>query len=187
MEIEEIVWLLKSGKIGVIPTDTIYGIVGSAFIPETVERIYLLRKRSQDKPMIILISEIADLKKFEVKLTKQQEFFLKKIWPNPVSVVLPCPGEKFKYLHRGKNGLAFRMPKNKMLLKMLEQIGPLVAPSANFEGEQPAENIDQAKKYFGRRISFYVDEGSIKAKSSTLIELSSHGDFYILRQGDFRL
>jgi len=138
--------LLKQGKVGVIPTDTIYGIVGSALNPQTVEEIYVLRKRATNKPMIILISSLLDLKKFGMHLTKAQTDFLKKIWPNPVSVVLPCTLAKFTYLHRGKKSLAFRMPKNDELLQILKKTGPLVAPSANIAGEKVAENRDILRK-----------------------------------------
>ena len=69
----EIVNLLKEGKVGVMPTDTIYGLVGSALNPQTVEEIYLLRKRATDKPFIVLISSINDLGKFGVFLTKEQK------------------------------------------------------------------------------------------------------------------
>lgn len=186
-EIDRIAPLLEEGKIGVMPTDTIYGIVGSALNPQTVEKIYKLRKRAKDKPMIILIAGIDDLKNFGIKLTQPQNNFLKKIWPNPVSVVLPISGDKFKYLHRGKNSLAFRIPKDEKLLKILKRVGPLVAPSANIEGQKPSENIDQAKEYFAREVAFYVDGGKIKSKSSTIIDLKNDGSFVVLRQGSFSL
>src|SRR4051794_2235348 len=93
---------LKSGKIGVIPTDTIYGIVGSALKEKAVEKIYELRRRSKDKPMIILISEINDLEQFNIHINRHQKDLLYSIWPNPVSVVLPCEDSKLAYLHRGK-------------------------------------------------------------------------------------
>lgn len=175
--------LLLQGKVGVIPTDTIYGIVGSALNPDTVEKIYRLRKRSTDKPFIILISSINDLKKFAVKLTKAQGEFLKKIWPNPASIVLECSSKKFKYLHRAKFSLAFRVPKNIWLQKLLKEVGPLVAPSANIEGEKPSETIKVAKKYFGDEVSFYLDGGKIDSKPSTLIKLNSDGTYTILREG----
>ncbi len=187
MKFEQITQLLNSGKIGVMATDTIYGIVGSALDSETVERIYSIRKRTPDKPMIILISSFQDLRKFDIKLSKAQIEFLKKVWPNPISVILPCLSKKFTYLHRGKNSLAFRMPKNEMLLKVLQKVGPLVAPSANYEGEKPSENIAEAKKYFDKEISFYVDGGEIKSKPSTILELKDSGSFILLRQGSFRL
>ena len=186
MEIEQIVQLLKSGKIGVIPTDTIYGIVGSALNSKVVERIYHLRKRAIDKPMIILVSNLNGLKKFAIKLTKDQRDFLKKNWPNPVSVVLPCLSEKFTYLHRGINSLAFRIPKDKGLVELLKQTGPLVAPSANFAGEKPSENIDDAKDYFGDQVDFYIDGGAIKSVASTLIEFKE-GVPKVLREGNFKI
>ena len=185
--INKIIKLLKSGKIGVMPTDTIYGIVGSALNTEVVEKIYKLRKRSLGKPMIILISSLNDLNQFNIELTDKQKDFLQKIWPNPVSVVLPCQSEKFKYLHRGKNSLAFRMPKNKKLLELLKQIGPLVAPSANFEGEKPSETIAEAKKYFGDNVDFYIDGGRLISRPSTIVELNEDGILNILRQGKYKV
>ena len=176
--------VLKNSGVVVIPTDTIYGIVGSALNPQVVERIYQLRKRALDKPMIILISSLDDLKNFDVNLTEKQKEFLKENWPNPLSVILEVNGDKFKYLHRGKKSLAFRMPNDKTLLKLLKQTGPLVAPSANFEGEAPAENIADAKNYFGNKVDLYIDGGSLISKPSTLIDLTND-KFKILREGIF--
>lgn len=186
METKQIVQLLKSGKIGVIPTDTIYGVVGSALNPQSVKEIYTLRKRATDKPMIILISSLDDLGKFDIKLNQMQSKFLKRCWPNPLSVILPCVSDQFKYLHRGTNSLAFRIPKDEWFLQLLKQVGPLVAPSANFEGEEPSENIDQAKKYFGGNVDFYVDRGRINSLPSTLIELEKDGSYKMLREGGFK-
>ena len=177
---------LKNGGIGVIPTDTIYGIVGSALNPETVEKIYQLRKRSLDKPFIILIGSVKDLEKFGIQLTEEQGEFLNKHWPNPVSVILPISGEKFKYLHRGTNSLAFRIPKNEKLLDLLKRVGPLVAPSANFEGEKPSETIEEAKKYFGDKV-FYIDGGKLESQPSTLIAFKENAKFNVLREGAYKV
>ena len=182
----EIVNLLKEGKVGVMPTDTIYGLVGSALNPQTVEEIYLLRKRATDKPFIVLISSINDLGKFGVFLTKEQKEFLEKNWPNPLSVILPVVGEEYKYLHRGKNSIAFRMPNDAKLLETLKQTGPLVAPSANFEGEKAAETIEEAKEYFGGRAAFYLDEGRLRSRPSTVVRLYEDGTRIILREGSFK-
>lgn len=182
-----IIEAIKAGKLVIMPTDTIYGLVGSALIPDTVEEIYKLRKRAKDKPMIILISSLNNLRQFDIKLSNIQKRFLEKNWPNPLSVILSCKSKQFKYLHRGKKSLAFRMPKDEKLLALLKQTGPLVAPSANFEGDSPAENINQAKKYFGNAGSFYVDGGVVKSQSSTIISLDDKGKPLILRQGKFKI
>lgn len=186
-EANKIIELLKNGKIGVIPSDTIYGIVGFALKPDVVEDIYRLRGRTPNKPMIILVSDLNDLNHFNILLTEEQRNFLKKNWPNPLSVVLSCTSEKFGYLHRGKKSLAFRMPKNDDLLKILKKVGPLVAPSANFEGQKPSETIAEAKKYFADKLSFYVEGGKLKLKPSTVIRLFEDGTRIVLREGSFKI
>lgn len=186
-DINQIINFLKIGKVGVLPTDTIYGIAGSALNLQTVGEIYLLRKRDLSKPMIILISSLEDLQEFNIVLSLEQTNFLKQIWPNPISVVLPCLSSEFTYLHRNKESLAFRMPKKDELLGIIKEVGPIVAPSANIEGEKVAENITQAKEYFNNKISFYVNGGEVVAKSSTIIQLYEDGTKIVLREGEYKI
>jgi len=155
---------IKQGEIGVIPTDTIYGIVCSAFNENSVEKLYKIRKRNKDKPMIILIGSVNDLKLFNIDA-------IVKNWPEKTSIVFDC--NDFEYLHRGKRSLAFRLPHNKDLIDILKISGPIVAPSANIEGGKPAENIKEAKNYFGDKIDFYLDVGTIKSKPSKIIYLNN--------------
>ena len=174
--------LLEDGKVGVLATDTIYGLVGSALKIKTVERIYKIKKRNPKKPYIILISSIKDLAKFSVKPKRAEKEILNKYWPGRISFILTCSSKKFSYLHRGTRSLAFRLPRKKSLITLIKQTGPLVAPSANPEGLPPAKNIKEAKKYFGNKIDFYVDSGLVKGKSSTLAEIRN-GKLRVLRKG----
>lgn len=173
MTLKEVANILRKEGIGVLPTDTIYGIVGSALRLRTVERIYKLRKRNRKKPMIILIGSIADLQRFEVKVDIKTKKILKRFWPGKVSVILACQSKKFAYLHRGTKTLAFRLPAKKSLRKLLKQVGPLVAPSANIEGERPARTVAEARRYFGSRVDFYVDIGRLAGKPSKLVDFVS--------------
>ena len=162
---------LKEGKISVMPTDTLYGICTSAFSKKSVRKIYQIKGRDDHKPFIILISSILDLKKFGIKLTKDQKSFLDNVWPNSVSVILPVPQKRFEYLHRGTKSLAFRLPKKKSLELFIKKTGPLVAPSANPQGLTPATTITEAKEYFGEKIDLYVSDGKIKGKPSIIVSL----------------
>ena len=103
---------IKQGEIGVIPTDTIYGIVCSAFNENSVEKLYKIRKRNKDKPMIILIGSVNDLKLFNIDA-------IVKNWPEKTSIVFDC--NDFEYLHRGKRSLAFRLPHNKDLIDIYDK------------------------------------------------------------------
>lgn len=173
--------ILKNGGVGVLATDTIYGVVGSALNPTTVERIYAVRKRQPDKPFIILIGSQEQLDEFGIKLTPEQAGYLSSVWPGPVSVVLDCPGDSWSYLHRGAQSLAFRMPNKGSLGELLLATGPLVAPSANPEGSPPANTIVEAQNYFGDTIDFYIDEGEVRGAPSRLVDLRDDRNPTILR------
>lgn len=183
------VQILNNGGVGVMPTDTIYGIVGSALNRKAVERIYKLRRRNPRKPMIILISDMrqATWDKFGVKPDRTTMRILKKLWPGKVSVILRigdkrhATRKRLKYLHRGTKTLAFRLPKPAWLRRFLRKTGPLVAPSANWEGHLPAKTIKEAKKYFGNNAVFYINGGKIISGPSKLIKIE-HGKVVILRK-----
>jgi len=187
-----IIKILKGGGVGVLPTDTIYGIVGSALIPEAVRRIYKLRRRNQRKPMIVLISSVANLKKFGVRIGVRERKVLNRIWPNKVSVILPLSAkrralsDKLEYLHRGTKSIAFRLPKSNWLRKLLANVGPLVAPSANWEGKPPARTIREARRYFGKKVDFYIDANRLVSKPSTLVAIKD-GRIKVLRMGAARI
>ncbi len=173
---------IEKDSIFVCATDTLYGICTSAFNKNNVERIYEIKGRDDNKPFIILISEIADLKQFGVLISKKQHAFLEEIWPGKVSVVLPCKLKKFEYLHRGIESLAFRMPKKNSIRDIVEMTGPIVAPSANKQGQLPAETITEARAIFGDAVDLYISDSKLKGDPSTIITFQ--GDTLIcLREG----
>ncbi len=178
MEKIQIINILKRGGAGVLPTDTLYGIVGRTLSLEVVERIYHIKKRSPEKPPIILISSITDLRFFGV----EENPLVGKFWPGKVSIVLSCKNPEWEYLHRGTQTLAFRLPDSPELLEILKETGPLIAPSANPEGQPPAENIAEARAYFGESVDFYQDGGVVRSSPSTIISLQN-GTVQVLRKG----
>jgi len=182
--------ILEGGGVVVMPTDTLYGILGSALNKSIVERIYQIRKRRVDKPCIILIGSIAELEKFSIYPSLAQKNTIEKYWPaspslggpGPVSIVLDCAEDSFSYLHRGTNSLAFRMPRPPALRDLLLKVGPLIAPSANPEGLPPAQTILEAKDYFGDSVDLYLDGGTLSGEASKIIRLTSDGTESVLRE-----
>lgn len=173
--------LIDQNKIGIIPTDTIYGIVGFALSPRIVEEIYTIKQRDRKKPMIVLLSSKEDLKNY---FDLEYPSYLENIWPGKVSVILDC--KKHPHIHRGGETIAFRVPDKDNLRNLIKETGPIVAPSANPQGVDPAKTIEEAIDYFGEKVSFYVDEGVLESKPSTLIK--SDGErMNILRKGAVNL
>lgn len=186
--LKDAVEILKQGGVGVMATDTIYGLVGSALNKKAVLRIRKLKKRNDGKPFIILISDIDNLAVFGVEADKSLKILLEKIWRKQVSVVLSCPNmdKSLSYLKPKNKTLAFRCPNDKWLKNLLRSVGPLIAPSANPEGMPPAQTIEQAKKYFNGKVDFYCDKGRIEGIPSTLISFVN-GKVKVLREGAVKM
>ena len=173
-KITNVIKILQKGGIGVLPTDTIYGLVGRAEDKEAVAKIKKFKKRSTGKPFIVLISSLKDLEKFGIKLNPEDRKILVKIWPGPVSVAFSPK-------------LSFRWPKNKLLTEIIKKTGPLVAPSANPEGLPPASTITEARAYFSDKVNFYLsNRKKLTGLASTLIGLKN-GKIRILRYGKYKL
>ncbi|HVX57708.1 MAG TPA: L-threonylcarbamoyladenylate synthase [Candidatus Saccharimonadales bacterium] len=161
--------LQRPGAIGVMPTDTVYGVVARATDFEAVGRLYALKKRD-DKPGTLIAADLEQLEKLGLK-----HRYLKAVeqyWPGAVSVVIPAAGPALAYLHRGKMSLAVRLPEPPELRALLRQTGPLLTSSANQPGEPPATNIEQARAYFGDGVDFYTDGGDLSQRQpSTIIRI----------------
>lgn len=174
----DIVRLLSDGAIGIVRTDTLYGIIAVAHDEMAVERVFAAKGRSPEKSPIVLI---ADRGQMDTDVTAGQSRALDGLWPGKVSVILETASAP-SWLERGNKSVAYRMPDTIELLALLVQTGPVIAPSANPEGEPPAMTIDQAINYFGEAVDFYVDSGTVTDDTpSQLIRLNSDGNWERLR------
>lgn len=174
----EIVNLLKAGAIGVLRTDTLYGVVADANNEAAVQRVYKLKERSEHKSPIVLVSSKNQL--FD-DVSPEITSLLADIWPGPVSVIIPST-EAPLWIRRDNDSVAYRLPNSEELQQLVAQTGPLIAPSANLEGEQPAMTISKAVEYFGDQVDFYVDGGEvIDPHPSQLLLVASNGGVTRLR------
>jgi L-threonylcarbamoyladenylate synthase len=173
--------LLLDGAVGVLPTDTIYGIVARAQDEHAVAKLYRAKHR-EGKPGTVVAASISQLEKLGVPLDTLQK--VAHLWPGAISIVLPA-GEKLAYLDQGKTSLAVRVTKDPALRALLEQTGPLLTSSANMPGEAPATTMQEAEYYFGDTVDFYVDGGDLAGREpSTVARLDLEGNrLDILRQG----
>ena len=171
--------LLKNGAVGVVPSDTVYGLMASAHDQAAVMRLYDLKHRDQN-PGTIIAANIAQLE--ELGLKSRYLNAVKHYWPNPLSVIVPC-GDELSYLHLGKSSLAVRIPADEALRALLEQTGPLLTSSANHPGEPIAKDMAEAHVYFGDKVDFYVDAGDLGVRpASTIIRIVDDA-IEVLREG----
>ena len=156
-QLDQAAQILIDGGVAVIRTDTLYGLVARADQQLAVERIYSIKQRTPTKPPIILVASTDQFFDSFDQATLDQ---LNKLWPGKISIILPA-AEAPQWLQRGSQSLAYRIPADEPLRALLALTGPLIAPSANPEGQPPAANIDQARDYFGDLVDIYVDGGDV--------------------------
>lgn len=161
----EIADLLVSGKIGVLPTDTIYGIHCDALNFEAITKVYELKERPENMPFITLISNFSDLIRFKVLLNDFSLTQINKLWPGPNTLI-------FETEELGSK--SFRLPNNKFLLEILNLTGPLISTSANTHGNRSAKSAEDAMKYFGSKVDFYVDRGVLDNPPSSIYKILSN-------------
>jgi tRNA threonylcarbamoyl adenosine modification protein (Sua5/YciO/YrdC/YwlC family) len=172
---------MSSGSVGVIPTDTVYGLVARALDQVAVTRAYALKDREL-KPAPVLAANLQQLELLGIK--RRYLMAVKQYWPGPVSVILPHQRD---YLSQGLKTQPFRIPNDPVLLDLLEKTGPILATSANLPAQPTATTIQQAKDYFKDQVDFYIDGGDLSANlPSTIIRIV---DDYVevIRQGALKI
>jgi L-threonylcarbamoyladenylate synthase len=174
----------KPGTIGVIPTDTVYGVVARAADPEAVARLYALKHR-EGKPGTLVAANMEQLE--ELGLKHRYLKAVEQFWPGALSVIIPCADPALAYLHQGKMSLAVRIPAKKEFQELLALTGPLLTSSANHPAEPPATTITEAKNYFGDEVDLYFDGGDLSDnKPSTIIRIVDDA-IEIIREGAVKI
>ncbi len=162
--------LQKPASVGVIPTDTVYGVVARAVDQAAVARLYQLKDREGGKPGTIIAASLDQLA--ELGLKRRYLTAVSQFWPGAVSVIIPAADPSLAYLHQGKQALAVRIPDHPELQQLLGRTGPLLTSSANQPGEPTAVTIQQAKDCFGSEVDFYIDGGDLSQhQPSTIIRI----------------
>jgi len=175
--------LLRECSVGVILTDTVYGLVAKAVDINATTRLYALKNRER-KPGTVIASNIQQL--IDLGLPAQELRIAERFWPGSVSVVINL-GNKFDYLHQGLGSVAFRVVADKRVKELLEITGPLVTTSANQPGMPVSNNISEAFECFGDSVDFYLDGGiATNRLPSTVIRIV--GDkIVVLRDGSVKI
>lgn len=177
--ISKIIKELKRGKAIICPTDTVYGLLADATNKKAVERIFKIKKRPKNKALPIFVK---DLKMAEelAEIDKEQEKFLKKVWPGKVTAVLrqKAKNAKLKIYGVDKKTIALRIPNYKLVLGLLKKINrPLTGTSANVSSETASGDIKEVLKQFKSQKlqpDLIIDAGNLpKSKPSTVIDLTA--------------
>jgi len=176
-------YLNKNCCIGV-PTETVYGLAANAYVDLAVKKIFNLKKRPKNNPLIVHYLDIDSLKK-DCLINDNFIKLSKKFSPGPITYILKLKKNSkiSKYVTNNERSLAIRFPKHKIFKELLRQLDyPLAAPSANITTRVSAVQASEVKEEFGNKIKYILDGGkSSIGVESTIINLI--GKPTILRLG----
>ncbi len=157
-----------------IPTETVYGLAANAYSDLATSKIFKLKKRPKNNPLIVHYYSLENLKK-DCKINQNFIKLYKKFCPGPITFILKLKSKNkiSKNVTNKKKTLAVRFPKHSLTRKLLKELDfPLAAPSANISTKVSAVSKKDVKEEFGNKIKFILDGGSSKiGLESTIVNL----------------
>ena len=184
-EIDKIVKVLKKGGIIVYPTDTVWGIGCDATNKKSIEKIYKLKHRYQEKSFIILVKDKEEVLKYVGEAPGILWDFAEQ-FNTPLTVIYPNAQNLPKNVIAPDGSVAIRITKDEFCRKIIENLGkPIISTSANISGEMPPLVYSMISKEILKNADYVVEFKRNKIteiKPSTIIKISDDGQIDIVRE-----
>jgi len=186
--IETAAGILRKGGIVAFPTETVYGLGGNGLNPETIRRIFEVKGRPQDNPVILHIPSPEMLAGLAANIPAPAERLIENFWPGPLTLVLPRHPDVPLETTAGLDSIGIRIPDHPIALDLIRSCGfALAAPSANLSGRPSPTRAEHVIEDLDGRIDAVLDCGSTRLGiESTVLDLTTQAPT-ILRPGGVSL
>jgi len=168
--------IIRQGGLVIFPTETVYGIAADVANPEAMKRLREVKKRSEDKPFSLLISQRGLISNYTSISEPALYKLIYNYWPGPLTVIVPSK--------EGDKTYGIRMPDNLIAIKLIEQsLCSIAAPSANVEGNEPPSTCQDALNNLDGHVDMAIDGGKARiGTSSSVVDLTKDKPA-VLREG----
>ena len=181
IEKEKIIKALDNSGAIILPSDTVYGLFCDALNENAIKKIDDIKH--SNKPHLILVSNIEMLNSCTKNLTELHEKLINKYWPNTLTILFEKSDIISDELTKGSNLVGVRMPKNKMLIDLINEYGkPLLSTSANITNETVITDISLLSDEIKDKVDYIYDGGHLGQVASTLIKIENNKIMF-LREG----
>ncbi len=185
--IEAAVDEIRSNRLVVLPTDTVYGVAADAFEAAAVRRLLRAKGRGRGMPPPVLVSSTATLDSLATGVPPYARDMIEELWPGPLTLVCTQQPSLSWDLGDNRSTVAVRMPDHPVAIALLERTGPLAVSSANRTGMPAASTIDEAEEMLGDRVKVYLDGGPSPGDvASTILDVTGPRP-RVLRRGGVSL
>jgi L-threonylcarbamoyladenylate synthase len=167
--------LLRSGFLVAFPTETVYGLGARRDDTGALDRIFEVKRRPRDKPLSVLVADAEAAARYAAPLGGAALALAERYWPGPLTLVVPD----------GQGGtVGLRCPDCDVTLRMIRLArAPIVAPSANLSGEEPARTADEVLEVFRGKIAAVLDGGPAELGAPSTVVRVLEERLEVLREG----
>jgi len=159
-QIDAAVAALRGGEAVAFPTETVYGLGADAANPAAVARVFRLKGRPQDHPLIVHIGELAQLRDWAAQVPPVAMQLAARFWPGPLTLILPKAARVNTVVTGGQDSIGIRIPAHPIAQRLLAAFGGgIAAPSANRYGRLSATRAAHVREEFGDAVPVVLDGG----------------------------
>lgn len=165
-------------------TDTFYGLGVDPFNAVAVDRLKALKGREDNKPILLLISDLDQIERVIVERTAEFIELAEKFWPGPLTIIGRATVDLPEGITAGTGTVGVRLPADEKVRELVRQCGGvLTATSANPAGREPARSAKEVRSYFPSGIDFVVDDGEVTATEPSTVVDATTSPPRIIREG----
>lgn len=172
LKIQEAVALLSSGDVVAFPTETVYGLGADAGNPEAVRRIFAIKGRPANHPLIVHIGDVSLMHEWAREVPPAAERLAERFWPGPLTLILKR-GKAPLEVTGGQDSVGLRMPDHPVALALLRAFGGgVAAPSANRFGRVSPTRAEHVLAELGETADLILEGGDCRVGlESTILSL----------------
>ncbi|HNF07566.1 MAG TPA: L-threonylcarbamoyladenylate synthase [Mycobacterium sp.] len=174
---------VKSGRLVVMPTDTVYGLGADAFDSGAVTGLLAAKGRGRDMPVGVLVGSWHTIEGLVYTVPHSARELIRAFWPGALSLVVQQAPSLQWDLGDARGTVMLRMPLHPVAIELLREVGPMAVSSANISGRPAATTAEEAQHQLGDLVDVYLDAGPSGAQAaSTIVDLTGP-EPRILREG----
>ena len=168
--LEKAAFFLRKGLPIAFPTETVYGLGAPVFYVEAIKRVFIIKGRPSDNPLIVHVSSLSQVDLVAQNLSAQFYELAEKYWPGPLTLVVEKREAVPEIVTAGLTHVAIRMPSHPIALKLIDAVGPLVAPSANLSGKPSPTSTEDVMEDLEGKVPIILEGGrcSVGIESTVL-------------------
>lgn len=183
MDIERLINIINDGNIAVIPTDTVYGIVGDATNIDVIHKVYEVKKRDYSKPLILMVSSLEMLERYVESINELEKNLIERYWPGKLTILFKKNDKVSDLITSGGELVGIRYPDNKDIIELIDRLDkPLISTSCNISSKEVITSIDMLEEDISKHVSYVYDGGELSNTSSTIVKVDDKIE--IVREGE---